>query len=64
MDTQVPWHVVNAAQTIEEVQADILAIVEDTVQQVQGGKPLPKLWLDGEYPLKKTQQDEEEEKKA
>jgi hypothetical protein len=33
MDTQVPWHVVNAAQTVEEVQADIFTIVQATLQQ-------------------------------
>jgi len=54
MDDRVPWHVVNAAQTIEQVQADILAIVEETVQQVYDGKPLPKLWTNGDYPLKKN----------
>jgi len=57
MDDQVPWHVVNAAQTIEKVQADILAIVEDTVQKVYDGKPLPKMWTEGEYPLKKKQEE-------
>ena len=56
-DDVVPWHVVNAAQAIEQVQADILAIVEDTVKQVQDGKPLPKLWMEGDYPLAKKQQE-------
>lgn len=57
MDDRVPWHVVNAAQTVEKVQADILAIVEDTVLQVYNDKPLYKLWTDGNYPLQKKQQD-------
>lgn len=59
MDTQVPWHVVNAAQTVEQVQADILTIVQATLQQVQDGKPLRKMWTDGEYPLKKSKSPEE-----
>lgn len=57
MDARVPWHVVNAAQTVEKVQADILAIVEDTVEQVYNDKPLPKLWTDGDYPLPKRQEE-------
>lgn len=60
MDDKVPWHVVNAAQTVEQVQADILAIVETTLKQVQDGKPLPKLWMQGDYPLLQKTEEEEE----
>jgi dTMP kinase len=56
-DEVVPWHVVNAAQSIEQVQADVLAIVEDTVKQVQDGKPLSKLWMEGDYPLPKKHEE-------
>jgi dTMP kinase len=54
MDTRVPWHFVNAAQTMEKVQEDILKIVQDTVKEVQHDKPLQKLWTDGEYALTKS----------
>ena len=57
VDDRVPWHVVNAAQAVEKVQADILAIVEDTLQEVCDGKPLKKLWTDGDYLLKKKHED-------
>mmetsp|Transcript_5532 Transcript_5532/g.8439 ORF Transcript_5532/g.8439 Transcript_5532/m.8439 type:complete len:258 (-) Transcript_5532:629-1402(-) len=49
----VPWHIVNAAQTIDEVQADINKIVEDTIKRVSEGegKPLSKMFQAGEYIL-------------
>jgi dTMP kinase len=53
----VPWHIVNAAQSIDEVQADINRIVEDTIKRVQSGgeggqqKPLSKMFQVGEYIL-------------
>ena len=43
----VPWHVVNAAQTIQEVQQEINAIVLQTVESVkqqQEGTPMPTMW--------------------
>jgi hypothetical protein len=45
-DGQVPWHVVNAAGTIEEVQKEINSIVENTIDRVQKQEenPLPRLW--------------------
>jgi dTMP kinase len=43
------WHVVNAAQSMEEVQKEINTIVESTIQRVQS-EPLGKLWAPaGEY---------------
>ena len=52
MDKRIPWHVVNAAQSVEKVQEDILRIVTDTVKDVHNNdKPLEKLWTDGEYAL-------------
>jgi len=52
----VPWHIVNAAQSIDEVQADINKIVEDTIKRVQSGgeggqQPLSKMFQVGEYIL-------------
>lgn len=45
-DGKVPWHIVNAAQTVEQVQQDINKIVEETIKRVQEGegKPLELLW--------------------
>lgn len=40
---QVAWHVVNAARSIEEVQEEINAIVEKTIQTIEGDS-LPRLW--------------------
>mmetsp|Transcript_758 Transcript_758/g.1172 ORF Transcript_758/g.1172 Transcript_758/m.1172 type:complete len:235 (+) Transcript_758:106-810(+) len=48
-DGRVPWHIVNAAQSIEEVQKDINKIVEDTVKSVAQGKPLFNMWKEGEH---------------
>jgi hypothetical protein len=44
-DGQVPWFIVNAAQSIEQVQTDINQIVDETVKQVEeDNKPLGLLW--------------------
>ena len=41
----VPWYVVNAAQSIEDVQNEINAIVDKTVRHVRTtNKPLGQLW--------------------
>lgn len=40
---QVAWHVVNAARSIEEVQEEINAIVEKTIETIEGDT-LPRLW--------------------
>lgn len=40
---QVSWHVVNAAQSIEEVQKEINEIVENTIESING-QQLPRLW--------------------
>lgn len=47
----VPWHVINAAQTIEQVQSEINVIVHDTIQRVAQGAPLKKMFQEGEYIL-------------
>jgi hypothetical protein len=56
---RVPWHFVSAAQTVEEVQADIYKIVEKTLE-VKNGKELGKLWEEGTYQLttKPTEKDD------
>jgi len=47
-----PWHIVDAAQSIDEVQADINKIVEDTIKRVSEEElPLSKMFQPGEYLL-------------
>ena len=46
---RVPWHVISAAQSIEAVQADIWKVVKKTLEHVKNGKPLGKMWEEGEY---------------
>lgn len=48
---RIPWHIVNAAQSVEEVQSDINKIVEATIQTVNDGAPLYKMFQEGEYQL-------------
>ena len=44
-DGQIPWHIVDAAQSIEEVQAEINAIVESTIEKVNSeDKDVELLW--------------------
>jgi len=44
-DGQIPWYVVNAAQTIEDVQTEINNIVEKTVEKVKREEvPVGLLW--------------------
>lgn len=70
---RLPWHVINAAQSVENVQADIVSVVQETLNQVADGKPLHKLWTDGSHELKvvdgpndvgSTVDSEKEEKKS
>ncbi|KAL9191177.1 hypothetical protein ACHAXT_000883 [Thalassiosira profunda] len=49
---RVPWHVVDASQSIEEVTANLVSIVTDTLARVQGeSAPLRRMWGEGEYEL-------------
>ena len=62
---RVPWHIVDASKTIEEVQKDIWGIVENTIERVEGSRdvdadgeevsakycPLNRMWEEGEYKL-------------
>lgn len=50
---RIPWHIVNAAQSVEQVQADINKIVESTMQSVNNGAPLYKMFQEGVYQLPK-----------
>jgi hypothetical protein len=42
---KVPWYVINAAATIDEVQGDINEVVQKTIDKVQKeNQPLHVLW--------------------
>lgn len=44
-DGTIPWYIVDAAQSIDDVQKDINAIVESTIEKVQSeDKPVSLLW--------------------
>ncbi|KAL7539915.1 hypothetical protein ACHAWF_006540 [Thalassiosira exigua] len=52
-DGRVPWHIVDASQTVEEVKEKLVSIVTDTLERVQSGRaPLRRMWEDGEYEMK------------
>jgi dTMP kinase len=40
---QVPWHIVNAAQSIEQVQEEINAIVQSTLERIEMAEEAPTL---------------------
>lgn len=48
---RVPWHIIDASKTVEEVTADIVSVVDATIKRVQEGKPLAKMWDEGEFVL-------------
>jgi len=49
---RVPWHVVDASQSIEEVTKKLVSIVTDTLERVQSEPaPLRRMWGEGEYEL-------------
>ena len=44
-DGRIPWYVINAAQSVEDVQKEINEIVEKTVEKVQTEElPIGTLW--------------------
>ena len=49
----VPWHVVDASRTMDEVTADIVAVVDATMKRVEEGAPLRRMFAEGEYQLPK-----------
>ena len=48
---RIPWHMIDAAQSVEAVTNDIVNIVNEVMEQVAQGNPLQKLWSDGVYDL-------------
>lgn len=51
---RVPWHIIDASKTVEEVTADIVGVVNATLKRVTEGAPVNKMWDDGEYELPKV----------
>jgi dTMP kinase len=49
VEARVPWHLVDAAQSVAAVESDIWAIVQATMDKVQAGKPVYKMWQEGTY---------------
>ena len=47
----MPWHIIDASKTVEEVTADIVSVVDATIKRVQEGKPLAKMWDEGDFVL-------------
>lgn len=49
---RVPWHVVDASQSIEDVKEKLASIVTETIERVQSeSAPLRRMWGDGEYEI-------------
>ena len=49
---RIHWEVVDASQTIEEVESDIWRIATETMERIsEQGKPLNTMWEDGQYDL-------------
>ena len=48
---KINWYIIDASKTIDEVQSDINEVVTKTMANVKNGKPLFKMFDDGEYNL-------------
>ncbi len=49
---RVPWYVVDASKSVEEVKEMVSGIVSSTIERVQSETaPLRRMWGDGEYEL-------------
>jgi dTMP kinase len=49
-----PWYMVNAAQSVEDVQLDINNVIDKTLKDVYEGVPLRKMWSAGDFELPPT----------
>jgi dTMP kinase len=59
---RVPWHVVDASQSIEDVTKEIASIVTDTVERIaKDSSPLRRMWEDGEYELPECKAEEKKD---
>jgi hypothetical protein len=51
-EDRIPWEIVDASQSIEEVEEDIWIIASETLERIEEhGKPLAKMWEGGCYDL-------------
>lgn len=50
-DQRVPWVTIDAAQSMDQVEQEIYQSVQATLEQVRCGKPLEKMWQDGQLEL-------------
>ena len=48
---RVPWHVVDASKSIEEVTKKLTGIVSETIDTVQNGAPLRRMFSEEEYDM-------------
>jgi hypothetical protein len=49
---RIPWEIVDASQSIEDVGEDILAIAREAMERIEeDGKPLARMWEGGCYDL-------------
>lgn len=57
---RVPWHVVDASQSIEAVTKELVTIVNETVTRIgKETSPLRRMWEEGEYELPQIQESDE-----
>ena len=50
LDNNTEWNIVDAAQSISDVEADIWKIVSETVGRVKD-QPIKRMWQEGNYKL-------------
>lgn len=48
---RIPWYIVDASKSIDDVHVEIKKITKQTIEQVASGKPLMKMWTKGEFQL-------------
>jgi hypothetical protein len=57
---RVPWYVVDASKSVDEVKEMVSGIVSSTIERVESGTaPLRRMWREGEYELPTTTLDRE-----
>ena len=61
---RVPWHVVDASQSIEEVTEKLTGIVSETIDKVQSGAPLRRMFGEGEYDMTTLSTTDEKKKES
>lgn len=62
---RVPWHVVDASRSIDEVKEELVRIVGETMERVQrgDGAPLSRMWGEGAYEVESPKVAAEDDKK-